>query len=71
MAYLVRQCQQEVIEENDSDRDWIMLASILHQHSQPEKRWKLKHTLIAALKISGSGGSEDSVMNGMKERGRT
>jgi hypothetical protein len=38
MAYLVRQGQQEVVEEDGDDRNCIILVSIPHQHSESKKR---------------------------------
>jgi hypothetical protein len=51
MAYLVWQGQQEVIEEDGDDRNYIILVSILHQHSTSKKQWELTLTLDAVLRV--------------------
>jgi len=49
VAYLVRQGQQEVIEEDDGDRNYVILVVISHPWSQRRRRSML--TSIEVLEI--------------------
>jgi len=41
MAYLVRQCQQEVVEEDSCSRNCVILVTIPHPASQKRLRFML------------------------------
>ena len=61
MAYLVRQGQEVVVEEDGYDCRCIILAEM--SRSQSKKRWRSMPTLPAVLGISESMDRECSLMN--------
>ena len=65
MAYLVRQGQEVVVEEDCRSRHAIILAKIYR--SQSQKRRKSTHTFPTVLGIPESKGWECLFMNGIKE----
>jgi len=70
VAYLVRQCQKEVIEEDGIDRNFVILIAIPHS-SQSQKRLKLTPTLPAALRVLESKGRVSVIVDAIKGRSRT
>jgi len=67
MAYLVRQGQQEVVEEDDGDCNYVILVVISHQWSQRRRRSML--TSIEVLEIVQRSGKK--LMNRVKGKGLT
>ena len=61
MAYLVRQGQEVVVEEDGYGCHRIILVGI--PHSQSQKRWRSILTLPVILGVSESVGQECSLMN--------